>query len=49
MDNACLSSLTDIKPFKMGVTNNEHCIPEGFLRKSVDYKDLVINMTTEHM
>ena len=49
MDNACLSSLTDIKPFKMGVTNNKHCIPEGVLRKSVDYKDLVINMTTKHM
>ena len=41
MDNACLSSLTDIKPFKMGVTNNKHCIPEGLLRNSVNYKDLV--------
>ena len=39
VDNACLSSLTDIKPFnKMGVTNNKYCIP---VRSSVNYKDLV--------
>ena len=50
MDNACLSSLIDIKRLKMGVTINKHCIPEGVLRKSIDYKDLVMNMTTtKHM
>ena len=31
---ACLSSLTDIKRLKKGVTINKHCIPEGVLRKS---------------
>ena len=49
MDSACLSSLTDIKRLEKGVTINRHSIPEGILRKSVDYKDIVINMTTKHI
>ena len=48
MGNACLSSMSDIKRLKMGVTINKYCIPEGGLRESVDYKDLVINVTTKH-